>query len=405
MPTLALIGANGHGMWHRRIIAPLHESGRLRLVGLSDVRPIEPAPGAGIPSGARLFNDHRELLAEIRPDVAVICTPPHTHLAIATDALRSGCDILLEKPPVLSLAEHRSLAGVLAGTGRACQVGFQALGSAALVRLVEAIGTGALGTVTAIGVAGSWQRDDAYYARSPWAGRRSLNGQAVLDGALANPFAHALMQALAIAIASTNKPDPRVVEVERYRARPIEVDDTACLRVTLDSGLPVTVAVTLCGEGFIAGEVIVDGTAGRAVLEYPTDRLQLPGEPAPREVPGRVGLLENLLDHWADRSVPLVAPLSTTEPFTKVLEAIQAAPEPALVDDSWLKVSGLAPGSGAAPARHVTVVGVNDAIQRAVRDRALFSELPVPWATAPHQVLIPGAGPVVSNRGLKTHCK
>ena len=53
--------------------------------------------------------------AAVRPDVAVICTPPHTHLAIALDALRAGCDMLLEKPPVLSLAEHHAARG---GAGR-----------------------------------------------------------------------------------------------------------------------------------------------------------------------------------------------------------------------------------------------------------------------------------------------
>jgi predicted dehydrogenase len=382
MSTVALIGANGHGLWHRRAIARLQESGRVRLVGLCDLQPIEPAPGAEVPDGARLFTDHRELLRAVGPDVAVICTPPHTHPGIAMDALRAGCDVLLEKPPVLSLAEHHALAAVLDETGRACQVGFQALGSAALARLVGTIGAGRLGTVTAIGVSGSWQRDDAYYQRSPWAGRRSLNGRPVLDGALANPFAHALMQALAIARASTDKWDPQTVEVERYRARPIEVDDTTCLRLTLASGLPVTLAVTLCGEDIIAGEITVDGTGGRAVLEYPTDRLQLPGEPGPREVPGRVSLLENLLDHRADRSVPLVAPLPTTEPFTAVLAAVQAAPEPARIAESWLTVSG------AAPARQVTVVGVNEAIQRAVQHRALFSELSVPWAAAPYRAQI-----------------
>jgi predicted dehydrogenase len=380
--TVALIGANGHGLWHRRAIARLQGSGRLRLVGLCDLRPIASAPGAEVPDGVPLFTDHRELLRAVGPDVAIICTPPHTHLGIASDALRAGCDVLLEKPPVLSLAEHHDLAAVLDETGRACQVGFQALGSAALARLVEAIDAGDLGTVTAVGVSGSWQRDDGYYQRSPWAGRRSLDGRPVLDGALANPFAHALMQGLAIARASTDKCDPRTVEVERYRARPIEVDDTACLRLTLASGLPVTLAVTLCGEEFVAGQITVDGTAGQAILEYPTDRLQLPGEPGLCEVPGRVGLLENLLDHRADRAASLIAPLSTTEPFTAVLAALQTAPEPARIGESWLAVSGVA------PARHVTVVGVNEVIRRAVRHRALFSELSVPWAVAPYRAQI-----------------
>ena len=93
---VALIGANGHGRWHRRNIGN-------RLVGLADLQPISPPPDAPA------FTDHRELLAETRPDVVVICTQPHTHLPIALDALDAGCDLLLEKPPVTSLAAHHTL--------------------------------------------------------------------------------------------------------------------------------------------------------------------------------------------------------------------------------------------------------------------------------------------------------
>lgn len=102
-PTVALVGANGHGRWHRRAIAPLHAAGRVRLAGLVDVRPLEDEPAAPVPPGARTFTDHRAMLAAVRPDVVVVCTPPHTHLPIALDALAAGADLLLEKPPVLEI--------------------------------------------------------------------------------------------------------------------------------------------------------------------------------------------------------------------------------------------------------------------------------------------------------------
>ena len=102
-----------------------------------------------------------------RPDVVIICTPPHTHLDLATDVLRAGCDILLEKPPVLSLAEHTELMSVAAETGRIVQVGFQALGSRALTRLLDAVRSGAVGEVTGVAAVGSWRRSDAYYSAAP----------------------------------------------------------------------------------------------------------------------------------------------------------------------------------------------------------------------------------------------
>ncbi|MFC7763848.1 Gfo/Idh/MocA family protein [Catellatospora bangladeshensis] len=188
------------------------------------------------------------------------------------DALRAGADVLLEKPPVLDRAEHEALVAAEAETGRVVQVGFQALASPALVRLRAAVAGGALGAVRHISVLGCWKRDDAYWARSPWSGRRTVDGRPSLDGALANPFAHAVMQALSVLDAPVER-----VEVDWLRVRPIEVEDTATLRITLSGGVTVLVAVTLAGEGFVDGDLTVYGERGDAELGFREDLLRLPG--------------------------------------------------------------------------------------------------------------------------------
>ena len=373
--TVALIGANGHGRWHRRRIAEVEAAGLVRLVALADVRPLEPDPP--VPPGVPVFTDHRELLAETGPDVVVICTPPHTHLPIALDAIAAGCDLLLEKPPVASLAAHHTLTASLSAAGRACQVGFQALGSAAWQRFRDSLpGLGELGGITATA---SWQRDDAYYVRSPWAGRRVVAGRPVIDGALVNPLAHAVMQALASAQA-VGAGRPRHLAAERYRVRPIEVEDTAFARITFESGLTVMIAVTLAGEDFIAGEIAARGPAGRAVLEYPTDRLALPGDAEPQRIEGRADLLTNLVDHRED-GTPLLVPLAVTADFTTVLEAMTVpdVPMPHLLDDSAVLTEG--------PKR--TIPGINDLLRKVVETMALPSEMGVPWAVRPFAQRLP----------------
>ncbi|MGV9213635.1 Gfo/Idh/MocA family protein [Micromonospora sp. RB23] len=384
--TVALIGANGHGHWHRRVIAPLHADGRLRLVALVDVGPVRDEREAPVPPGVGVFTDHRAMLAATRPEVVVICTPPHTHLPIARDAVAAGADLLLEKPPVLSLAEHHELTDALAAAGRVAQVGFQALGSAALTALTDALAAGRLGTVSAIATVAAWQRPDAYYARTPWAGRRTVDGRPVLDGALANPFAHAVMECLAVAEALGGAPpSPVAIEVERYRVRPIEVEDTAVLRVRFRAGPPVLAAVTLAAAQFVAGEVTVTGTTGQAVLEYPTDRLRLPGDAAPRHVPGRQGLLENLLAHRIDPpGVPLIAPLARTAPFTALLDALRSAPEPRLLDGDLVDVVG----DGDERVGHLR--GVVEVLRRCAARGALPSELGVPWAVPAYRADVTG---------------
>lgn len=376
--TVALIGANGHGRWHRRRIAELQAAGTVRLVALADTAPVEPDPP--VPPGVTVFAGHRELLAAARPDVVVVCTPPHTHLGIALDALDAGCDLLLEKPPVVTTAEHAHLCAAVRDAGRACQVGFQALGSAALTELTGALAAGALGTVTGLATVASWRRDDTYYRRAPWAGRQRVDGRRALDGALVNPLAHAVMQSLAVA-AAAGSGDPVRLEAERYRTRPIETDDTAFARITFRGGLRLLAAVTLAGEDFIAGEVIVTGTAGRAVLEYPTDRLALPGDERPRDVPGRTDLLTNLVAHRRDpAAVPLIAPLERTAGFTAFAEALTApgGPEPTLLDGP------LVAAQGEPPARVRVITGINDVLRRAAERCALPSELGVGWAGTPY---------------------
>jgi predicted dehydrogenase len=367
--TVALVGANGHGRSHRRRIAQLQAQTRVRLTALADVHPVDADPP--VPDGVALFTDYRALLARAAPDVLVICTPPHTHLPIALDAVAAGCDLLLEKPPVASLAEHRTLDAALAAAGRACQVGFQALGSVAWQLFRD--GLAGLGTLTGLTATASWQRNDAYYARAAWAGRRAVDGRPVIDGALVNPLAHAVMQALATARAAGAGP-PRELSVERYRVRDIEVEDTAFARITFDSGLPLLVAVTLAGEDFVAGEIGARGRRGRSVLEYPTDRLALRDDEHLRDTPGRTDLLGGLLDHRED-GIPLLVPLPETADFTAVLEALTAPdlPAPHLLSGEWVVTAG--------PQR--TLTGVNDLLRKATETLALPSEMGVPWAVPP----------------------
>ena len=171
------------------------------------------------------------MLAATRPDVVVICTPPHTHLPIArtpSPPARTCCWRSRRCCP-------RRARGADRGAHRrrpGCQVGFQALGSAAL--------TAADRRASPAG----WARSPASPRSPPGNGRTpttpaprgpgggACDGRPVLDGALANPFAHAVMQCLAVAEALAGAPvRPVAIEVERYRVRPIEVEDTAVLRV------------------------------------------------------------------------------------------------------------------------------------------------------------------------------
>ncbi|HYN95511.1 MAG TPA: Gfo/Idh/MocA family oxidoreductase [Pilimelia sp.] len=371
---LALIGGLGHGIAHRRAIHQLQRAGRVRLVAIANRRPVPPVEDAPV-DGLEIFDDYRRMLADVKPDVVVIATPPHTHHAIALDAAAMTQGILVEKPPVVSMAELVELTAALHRYGTVCQVGFQALASPALSTVRGAVADGAVGSVTALSHAGAWWRPDGYYRRTPWAGRRMLDGRVVADGAVANQFAHALMQALGLARALTGAADPAHIAVEQYRTRPIEVDDTSCVRVLLRNGLSITMAVTLAAEGFIHGEIAVRGTNDDIHLDFPTDRLRLPHDGQWRQMPGRQGLLANLLDHLDDSRVPLAAALDDVAPFVSILDALNHAPEPTDIHADYLAPHPTGDGR--------VLVDAVELVREAAEQRSLFSEMALPWARAP----------------------
>ncbi|MFE1289041.1 Gfo/Idh/MocA family protein [Streptomyces sp. NPDC058751] len=366
---VVLAGARGHGRWHLDNIRGLQRKGLVRLAGICELTPLteEELDGRRVAQSA----DLGALLDSTGAAVAVICTPIPTHTDLALTAARRGVHVLLEKPPAPSYAEFRRMADGMAAAGTVCQIGFQSLGSHALPAIRRLITEGALGRITGIGGAGAWVRDEAYFRRAPWAGRRRLDGVDVVDGVLTNPLAHAVATALALD-GSTRAEDVTGIRTELLRANDIESDDTSCVRVTTTGGR-ITVAATLCAERPGEPYVLVHGTEGRITFWYKQDRVlvQRSGRGPEETEYGRTDLLENLAEHLTGGAGLLVPPESTGA-FMKVVEAIRRAPDPvALPPDAWRTVPG---------ERRRVVPGVDGFVAAAADTLALYSELGAPWA-------------------------
>ncbi|WP_017616292.1 Gfo/Idh/MocA family protein [Nocardiopsis salina] len=367
------MGVHGYGRVYLRSLLTLAHSGAIDLAGLCDPRP--PGPDDDLEGHGFLpcFSDLDEALRHTGARITVVATPIHTHLPLALTALRHGSHLMLEKPATPSLEQFDRLTEALSGSGLVCQVGFQSLGSAAIGRARRLVAEGAVGELRGIGTAGTWKRTSAYYERAPWAGRRRMDGADVVDGALTNPFAHAV--ATSLALAGEGHRAPQRTEVELYRAHPIEGDDTSSLRLHTRSGTPVTVAVTLCASGDPAPELAVHGDAGRIELSYTEDRLTLrrEGQDPHTEALPRADLMGNLVAHLRDEA-PLLCPLEATRGFAHVVEAVRTAPPPRPIGTEYQEVwreSGHT---------HRTVHGITGLIRRSAESLALFSELGAPWA-------------------------
>ncbi|PVC86051.1 Gfo/Idh/MocA family oxidoreductase [Streptomyces sp. CS131] len=377
---VVLAGARGHGRWHLANLRRLQHQGRVRLAGICELEPLttDELAALGLQGDDRPEQsaDFGALLDSTGARATVVCTPIPTHTDLALAAASRGVHLLLEKPPAASRAAYARMADGVRRAGTACQVGFQSFGSHAVPAIRDMVRTGAIGTLTGIGAAGAWVRDDAYFRRAPWSGRRRIGSTDVVDGVLTNPLAHAVATALELADRGTAE-DVLSVETELFRAHDIEADDTSCVRITTTGGLPVTVAATLCAER--AGEpyVIVHGDRGRITFWYKQDRVlvQRAGHGPEETVHGRTDLLENLVDHL-ERGTPLLVPPERTGAFMRVVEAVRTAPEPvALPADAW-ETRYDAPGGGA----RRTVHGIDGLVAAGAESLALFSELGAAWA-------------------------
>jgi predicted dehydrogenase len=381
--NVALVGVHGFGAHHLRNLERLQAAGVVRLVAVADPHP--PAPGS-VPATAHIFAGLTELLAETRGlDLIIVATPIQTHAPLGIAALATSADLYLEKPPVASLADFNRLCDAAAGSGRNVQIGFQSLGSHALQAIEKLLADGTIGTLQGISATGRWVRDRAYYKRSRWAGKRTIDGVDVVDGVATNPLAHAVATALRIAGARTTT-DVASLETELYRANSIESDDTSVIRIRTSAGLPITCALTLCATESVEPYVTLQGSEGTAVFHYTEDRLTVETAAGrTEEVFGRDDLTENLLAHRRT-GTPLISPLLDSGAFMLVLEAIRTAPLPAPIDAKFVR------WEGEGDAAHAVLVDIEEALERSAGQHLTFSELGIPWASsAPHAFSLPAS--------------
>jgi predicted dehydrogenase len=74
----------------------------------------------GIP---KVYTDLSEMLAEERPDIVDICTPPRSHAPIAEQCLNAGAHVMVEKPMAVDASEcDRMIAAAKAANKQICVV-------------------------------------------------------------------------------------------------------------------------------------------------------------------------------------------------------------------------------------------------------------------------------------------
>lgn len=173
-------------------IVPLHLNAISKLqnasiVGMADVVAERGAPRAE-ETGCPFFTDHRAMLADTQPNLAVICTPHPFHAPIAIDAFAAGANVLVEKPMAVEVAEADAMIAAAERAGRVLAVSYQQRFQPAVMRAHEIIQSGELGEIIRVLCVEPWYRTAAYYRSAGW--RASWRGEG--GGVLMNQAPHTL---------------------------------------------------------------------------------------------------------------------------------------------------------------------------------------------------------------------
>ncbi|MEU1404419.1 Gfo/Idh/MocA family oxidoreductase [Streptomyces sp. NPDC005728] len=173
----AVIGAGAIGRGsHLPALARLAEEGETEVVAAVDVDKDAVTAfcaEAGIPHA---YTDLDLMLAEQRPDLVTVCTPPTLHRAQTVAALRAGAWVWCEKPPVPSLAEFDAIEAE-EGTegGPYASIVFQHRFGSGSRHVRWLLAERAMGRPLVAHCQTTWYRDAAYYA-VPWRGRWHTEG-------------------------------------------------------------------------------------------------------------------------------------------------------------------------------------------------------------------------------------
>jgi predicted dehydrogenase len=223
MTRLLVIGAGSIGSRH---------AGNARALGVTDIAVTDPDASRrdqlAAATGARAFATLDEALSW-PPSMAIICTPPATHLALARRCAEQHCDVLIEKPLAASTDGIAELQSTLAARGTRAAVAYQLRFHPAIARMRDLVASGAIGRLLGLQAEygqylPSWRPTRDY--RDTYTAQAALGGGILLDASHEIDYTRWIAGEMSAVFAS----------LSRQSDLQIDVEDTAAMVIKFQSG-------------------------------------------------------------------------------------------------------------------------------------------------------------------------
>jgi predicted dehydrogenase len=142
------IGQVGLGYWGRNLARVFDDVADLRR--LCDASEALREEFARRYPNATVTGDFEEMISSGEIDAVVIATPVPTHYPLAKQALESGLNVFVEKPPAMRVSEMEELIALAEARGLVLMPGHLLLYHPAVQKLKELVDTGELGDVLVV---------------------------------------------------------------------------------------------------------------------------------------------------------------------------------------------------------------------------------------------------------------
>lgn len=132
-------------------------------------------------NSVKKYTDYKEMIKAEKPELVSISTESGKHAQIALDCIEAGCNVIIEKPIALSLADADKI--IEAGHRKGVKVCacHQNRFNGSIQKIREAIEQGRFGKLLYGTAHIRWTRDHEYYDRASWRGTWEQDGGALMN--------------------------------------------------------------------------------------------------------------------------------------------------------------------------------------------------------------------------------
>lgn len=134
----------------------------------------------------RQYTDYREMLEKEKTELVAIATESGKHAAIALDCIEAGCNVIIEKPIALSLADADAVISAAREKGVKVCASHQNRFNKSVQKIREALEEGRFGRMLYGTAHIRWCRDRNYYEQAKWRGTWEQDGGALMNQCIHN---------------------------------------------------------------------------------------------------------------------------------------------------------------------------------------------------------------------------